>query len=130
MRKSAIHIFVLSVLLFTTATANAQFGNVDDKIWEFVKKEYPNDVREQEYQFKKQKDAFVALYSVKDYEVKRIAERESHNDYIKQLDIYNKQLDAKAYMHGATNKKAIEDAVKMYPADYEMQKRTYEELIK
>jgi hypothetical protein len=130
MRKSIIRIFVLTALLFTAATASAQFGSVDDKIWAFVKKEYPDDVRMQEYQFKKQKDAFVALYDVKDYEVKRIAEKEFRDDYIKQLDVYNKQSDAKAFMQGATDKKAKEQAVKLYPADYEMQKRTYEELIK
>ena len=130
MAKQLLYISALLMLLCVPTITNAQLRNIDDKIWEFVKKEYPTDEREQEYQFKKQKDAFVSLYGVKDYEVKRFAEKKYFDDYIKQLDTYNKQVEAKEFMQNATNKKAKESAVKKYPGDYEAQKAAYELLIK
>lgn len=130
MIKIILHISVILALSLAGNVANAQFGNAEDKIWEIVKKQYPDDVRMQELQFNKQKDAFVALFSVKDYEVKRYAERKHIDDYVKQLEAYNRQLDAKMFMQTAPNKKAKDEAAKMYPADYEMQKIAYGELTK
>ncbi len=105
--------------------ARAQFPNAETKIWEIVKKQYPDDVRKQELAFEKQKDAFIALLTIKDPEVKRIAESRYIDDYVKQKEVYDAQLDAKTYMQTVKNKEAKERVTAAYPHDYVAQKEMY-----
>ena len=88
----------VGLILFTVTVALSQ--TIETQVRDFSQREYPNNVRMQEYVYNKQMDAYRYMLSVADEEVKQIAVREYPSDYAMQKYVYDKQVSAKRYSKG------------------------------
>ncbi|WP_372752691.1 ATP-dependent helicase [Mariniflexile sp.] len=103
--------------------------NIQAKIKQFAKKEYPDDKEMRDYVYKNQIEAFLYMSAVTDNELEEFAINQYKNDYCMQQHIYDKNVVAKKYMASVKDSEIEILAKKDYPLDYEMQEYVYDKQL-
>lgn len=114
----------------TQAVATSASQSDEARCREIAQREYPNDLRMQQYVFQQQLAASRYMRTVSDQETKEIALREYPEDFSMQKYVYEQQSSGKRYMaSSATDSEVRRIALREYPSDYSMQKYVYDQQL-
>jgi len=85
---------ILTLLMVIVLSFNISFAS-NNQILDRAKKEYPNDIKMQQYIYEKQLSAYNYMNTVNDQEVKNMSTSEHPNDYLMQRYTYNNTIRRK-----------------------------------
>ena len=123
----------------TASTSGADSSEVLEQIMAKAKQDWPNDTEMQNYQYKKQVEAYNKICNLpnsSNYNAEILTQAQSDwtDDYEMQLYQYNKQLQAYFDVLGLPNtnnyrEEILNKAKKDWPGDYEMQLYQYKKEV-